>query len=66
MATLPNIPVNSALTVGVFAGLTVIAYSATLRHKLDSQIHENYRVFKQIDAGIKPEPATKPQLVKES
>lgn len=64
MATLPNIPVNSALSVGVLAGLTVIAYSATLRHKLDSQIHENYRTFKQIDAGV--EQTQKPKIVREA
>lgn len=65
MATLPNIPVNSALTLGVLAGMGVAAYAATLRHQLDSQIHENYRSFKQIDAAQVPE-TSKPKLVKES
>jgi len=66
MATLPNIPVNSAVTAGALAVLGVVAYTATLRHKLDSQVHENYRQMKMIDAGHKPENTTKPQLVKES
>ena len=55
MATLPNIPVNSAVTVGVIAGFGLIAYTATLRQKLDSQIHENYRHAKLVDAGVQPE-----------
>lgn len=55
MATVPNIPVNSAATVGVLAGIALIGYTATLRHKLDSQIHENYRHAKLVDAGVQPE-----------
>lgn len=55
MATLPNIPVNSAATVGALAVLGVVAYTATLRHRLDSQIHENYRHAKLVDAGMQPE-----------
>jgi hypothetical protein len=55
MATLPNIPANSAVTVGVIAGLAVVTYSIKLRAQLDSQIHENYRHAKLIDAGMQPE-----------
>jgi hypothetical protein len=60
MATLPNIPVNSAATIGVLAGIALVGYTATLRHKLDAQIHENYKSFKLVDAGMQPE--TKPEL----
>jgi hypothetical protein len=55
VATLPNIPVNSAATLGVVAGLALIGYTATLRHKLDVQVHDNYRAFKFVDSGMKPE-----------
>lgn len=55
MATLPNIPVNSAVTFGALAAMGLIAYSQTLRTKIESQVHENYRHFKLIDAGIAPE-----------
>lgn len=65
MATLPNIPVNSALTVGVLAGAGLIGFAAHLRHKLDSQIHENYRSFKLIEAGVVPE-TPQLKLAKES
>jgi hypothetical protein len=55
MATLPNIPANSAITLGVLAGVGLVAYTQTLRTKVESQIHENYRSFKLIDAGLQPE-----------
>lgn len=65
MATLPNIPVNSAATVGALAVLGVVAYTATLRHKLDAQIHENYNRAKMIDEGMQPE-TQQLKLAKES
>jgi hypothetical protein len=55
MATLPNIPVNSAITVGALAAMGLIAYQQTLRTKIESQIHANYRSFKAIDAGVTEE-----------
>jgi len=55
MATLPNVPVNSAITVGVLAATGLFAYSMNLRTKIESQIHENYRHAKLIDAGVQPE-----------
>jgi hypothetical protein len=63
MATLPNIPVNSAITVGVLAVTGLVAYQQTLRTKIESQIHANYRAFKAIDAGLEPEKSEKPKLV---
>jgi hypothetical protein len=64
MATLPNTPVNTAATVGVLAGIALIGYTATLRHKLDAQIHENYRHAKLVDAGMQPE-TTKLKIAKD-
>ena len=55
MATLPNIPVNTAITFGTVTVMGLVAYTATLRHKLDSQIHDNYRHAKLVDAGMQPE-----------
>lgn len=65
MATLPNIPVNSAITVGTLAAMGVLAYTATLRNKLDAQIHENYNRAKMIDAGMTPE-TTQLKLAKDA
>lgn len=55
MAALPNIPANSAFTVGILAALTVVTYSINQRTKIDSQIHQNYHHAKLIDAGMQPE-----------
>jgi uncharacterized membrane protein YebE (DUF533 family) len=55
MATLPNIPVNTATVIGGIAAMGLIAYQATLRTKIESQVHANYRDFKLIDAGVTPE-----------
>lgn len=55
MATLPNIPVTSATVVGAIAAMGLIAYQQTLRTKIESQVHENYRQMKLIDAGMQPE-----------
>jgi hypothetical protein len=59
MATLPNIPVNSATVVGGLAALALIGYTQTLRTKIESQIHANYRDFKLIDAGMHPQETQK-------
>jgi hypothetical protein len=55
MATLPNTPVNTAVTLGAIAVMGLIAYQQTLRTKIESQIHENYRHAKLVDAGVQPE-----------
>jgi hypothetical protein len=55
MATLPNIPVNSATVIGGLAGLALLGYQFTLRTRIESQIHANYRDFKLIDAGMHPQ-----------
>lgn len=55
MATLPNIPVNTATVIGGVAALGLIAYQSTLRTRIESQIHENYRHAKLVDAGMQPE-----------
>lgn len=58
MATLPEIPVNSAAVIGGIAALGLIAYQCKLRTTIESQVHANYRDFKLIDAGIAPETKT--------
>lgn len=55
MAAVPNIPVNTATVIGGIAALGLIAYQQTLRMKIERQVHENYRDFKLIDSGVKPE-----------
>jgi uncharacterized membrane protein YebE (DUF533 family) len=57
MATLPNIPVNTATVIGGLAAMGLIAYQQTLRTKIESQVHANYRDFKFVDAGVQPETA---------
>lgn len=55
MASLPDMPINSAATVGVLAVIGLVAFQQHLRTRVETQIHENYRSFKLIDAGIVPE-----------
>jgi hypothetical protein len=55
MANLPDTPVNTAIMLGGIAGLGLIAYTQKLRNKIESQVHENYRAFKLVDAGVMPE-----------
>jgi hypothetical protein len=64
MATLPTTPVNTAVAVGTLAAMGLIAYTQTLRTRIESQIHANYRDFKLIDAGVVPETNTKLTAVK--
>lgn len=52
MATLPDTPVNTALTLGGIAVVGLIAYTQTLRTKISSQVHENYRHAKVVDAEL--------------
>lgn len=65
MATLPNIPVNTAVTIGALAVTGLVAFQQKLRNNIESQIHENYRSFKLIDAGVMPE-TPKLKIAKES
>lgn len=55
MANLPDTPLNTAFTLGALAGLGLIAYTQKLRTKISSQVHENYRHAKLVDAGVLPE-----------
>jgi hypothetical protein len=55
MASMPDMPINSAATVGVLAVIGLVAFQQHLRTRVETQIHENYRSFKLIDAGIVPE-----------
>lgn len=65
MATLPEIPVNSAAVIGGIAALALIAYQTRLRTTIESQVHANYRDFKLIDAGIAPETETQLKIAKQ-
>lgn len=55
MANLPDTPVNTAIVLGGFAVMGLIAYTQKLRNGLDSQNLENYRHAKIVDAGLAPE-----------
>lgn len=55
MATLPNIPVNSAITFGTMVVVGLVAYQSKLRTEIESQIHRNYMDMKLVDAGVTPE-----------
>jgi len=55
MATLPDTPVNTALTVAGIAVVGLIAYTQKLRTHVTSQTLENYRHAKVVDAGLMPE-----------
>jgi hypothetical protein len=59
MATLPNTPVNTAVAVGAVAAMGLIAYTQTLRTRIESKVHDNYRDFKLIDAGMHPQETQK-------
>lgn len=52
MASLPDTPLNTAITLGGFAVLGLIGYTQTLRAKNESQIHDNYRHAKVVDAEL--------------
>ena len=52
MANLPDTPLNTAIVLGGFAVTGLIAYTQTLRAKNESQIHENYRHAKVVDAEL--------------
>jgi hypothetical protein len=52
MATLPDTPVNTALTIGTLAAMGLVAFVTHNKTKLDSQVHENYRSFKEMDTEV--------------
>jgi hypothetical protein len=52
MATLPDTPVNTALTLGAIAVVGLIGYTQKLRTTLSSQTLENYRHAKVVDAEL--------------
>jgi hypothetical protein len=52
MATLPDVPQNTIITIGVLAVTGLLAYQHTLRTQIESQIHENYRHAKVVDAEL--------------
>jgi len=55
MASLPDTPLNTALTLGAVAAMGLVAYTQKLRNKTEAQVHDNYRAFKFVDAGVQPE-----------
>lgn len=65
MATLPDFPANTAAVVGGIATLALIAYQSKLRTSIEAKVHENYRDFKLIDAGIAPETETQLKIAKQ-
>lgn len=66
MASLPETPVNTALTLGALAGLGLIAYTQKLRTKISAQVHDNYRAFKAMDTEVQAGPVmTMPLLEKQ-
>jgi hypothetical protein len=52
MATLPDVPPNTIIAIAVVAGTGIAALNAHLRSKLDTQIHDNYRHAKVVDANV--------------
>jgi hypothetical protein len=52
VATLPDVPQNTIVAIAVLAGTGLVAFSTHHRAKLDSQIHENYRHAKVVDANV--------------
>lgn len=52
MATLPDVPSNTIIAVAVIAGTGIAALNAHYRSKLDTQIHDNIRHAKVVDANV--------------
>lgn len=52
MATLPDVPSNTIVTVAVLVAGGLVAFSTHQRTKIESQIHENYRQAKVVDANV--------------
>lgn len=67
MASLPETPVNTALTIGAVVGMALIGYTQTLRTKTERQVHDNYRAFKAMDTEVQAGPVmTMPLLEKQA
>ncbi len=52
MATLPDVPPNTIIAIAVVAGTGLAALNATLRSKLDTQIHDNVRHATVVAANV--------------
>ena len=52
VATLPDVPQNTIVAIAVLAGTGLAAFSAHNRTKIESQIHDNYRHAKVVDANV--------------
>lgn len=52
MATLPDVPSNTIIAVAVIAGTGLAALNAHYRSRLDTQIHDNIRHAKVVDANV--------------
>lgn len=49
---LPDVPQNTIVAIGVLAGAGLVAFVNHNKTKIESQIHENYRHAKVVDANI--------------
>jgi hypothetical protein len=52
MASLPDVPQNTIVAIGVLVGGGLVALVNHNKTKIDSQIHENYRHAKVVDANV--------------
>lgn len=52
MASLPDVPQNTIVAIAVLAGTGLVAFATHNRTKIESQIHENYRHAKVVDANV--------------
>jgi hypothetical protein len=51
MATLPDVPQNTIVAIAVVAGAGLVAFVNHNKTKIESQIHDNYRHAKIVDAN---------------
>ena len=52
MATLPDVPANTVVTVALFIAGGLVALNTHMRTKVDLTVHENYRQAKIVDANV--------------
>jgi hypothetical protein len=52
MAALPDVPQNTIVAIAVVAGAGLVAYVNHNKTKVETQIHDNYRHAKTVDANI--------------
>lgn len=50
MFNLPETPANTAITIGVVGTIALAGYCVKKKQQLESQIHDNYRQAKTVDA----------------